>query len=100
VRALPYVLFFGSFWAVPMAVYAAFADGLAPIIFPKSPTIAFLILAALGFGSFVSLCSVCSRVPNFPFTIVIPTAALVAVYTIANLSRDLSSSRSSGSWFE
>jgi hypothetical protein len=89
-------------YAVPAAIYAAVADGCAAIFFPKSPTTAFLILAILGFGGFYAWMhpgsgTAANKSFDFLFNIGVPTAALVAVYTISNLFRDLSRSRSNGS---
>jgi hypothetical protein len=98
--ALPYVLFFGSFYALPMAIYAAFADGWATFFFPKHAMVGFLAIVGVGLACLVAFSQLgAGAAVNKPFHtlndakslltgIGIPTAALIAVYVIANLMRE------------
>ncbi len=90
--ALAYVLFFGSFYAVPTVIYTAIAHALA-ITFPR-PTFVFLALAALGVVAFSAYLQFGpGHASNKPFhtadsalyffvAIGIPTFAVIAVYAI------------------
>jgi hypothetical protein len=102
--ARAYVLFFGSFYAVPMAIYAAIADGCAAAYFPKHPTVGFLLFALASlvcFGVFIQFGPgaavnkpfyTVQAAQNFLTNVGLPTAALIAVYVTTNAVREWSQS--------
>ena len=93
---VPYVVFFGSLFAIPTVVIAAVADRLANVFFPRLPTLAFLILVALGVGAGLTFMQYGLDVDlrtNFNQFLIYPgpsTAVVVAIYTIVNVVPELS----------
>jgi hypothetical protein len=90
--AIPYVLFFGSFYAIPSVIYVAIAHAYATT--RRKPLVVFLTLAVAGIAA---LCAFVQFGPGHPsnkpfytvqsarffFTgIGIPTLALIAVYAM------------------
>jgi hypothetical protein len=85
----------GLLFGVPTLVYAAIADGLAPIFFPRPPVVGFLILALCGIAAFLAFiqfgggapdnkrAALAQIIPGFG----LPTLAVIATYMVAGAIR-------------
>jgi pyruvate dehydrogenase E2 component (dihydrolipoamide acetyltransferase) len=103
---VPVALLIGSIYALPTLIVAAIADGFATIWFPKQPTLGFLLLILLGLAG-LAICirygqgiQILDRTDNRNYFsdysgssfFVYPgrsTVAIVLVYTVANVVREL-----------
>jgi len=104
-QAISFVLIFGTFYALPMSIFALIADVLAPKWFPKRTTLGFVLLAFTGLAGFLMFIQFGPGAPsNKPFytsesasyfliNIGIPTFALIAVHVVANIGWEVARTR-------